>query len=408
MKTVGIIAEYNPFHNGHAYHIEKTKREADADYCVVVMSGDFVQRGEPACLDKYTRTRSCLENGADLVLELPFSYAAANAEFFAEGAVSILDGIGIIDTLSFGSESGDLALLCDLASLLKDESAGFSALLNKYMKEGLSYPSAREKALMEEFGDKLPEGFLQKPNNILALEYLKALSRRNSEIRPFTIPRIGDYHASEAGEHFSSATSLRKLIRESRKSEVLAPFVPEKALSVMQKDWNPVFPSDFSAMLGYALLSKRNGNLTAYADVSGELEGRIKKSLTSYGGFEEFADTLKTKQFTRARINRALLHILTDTLEAEQAGLKEAGFPSYARILGFRRDAGPLLTELKKKSAIPVITKMADADAILDPVRKRMLEKDIFAADLYRASVVSVYGEDASPKNEFTRGIVIV
>lgn len=408
MKTVGIIAEYNPFHNGHAYHIEKSKRDADADYCIVVMSGDFVQRGEPACLDKYTRTRSCLENGADLVLELPFSYAAANAEFFAEGAVSTLDGIGIVDILSFGSESGELALLCDLAALLKEESADFALLLSRYMKEGLSYPAAREKALLEEYGNRLPEGFLQKPNNILALEYLKALSRRNSRICPYTISRIGDYHSSEAVEQFSSATSLRKLIRESKNPELLAPFVPEKALSVMESSWHPVFPSDFSAMLGYALLSKRNGELTDYADVSSELEGRIKKSLAGYGGFEEFADTLKTKQFTRARINRALLHILTDILETEQSSLKKAGFPSYARILGFRRDAGPLLSELKKKSAIPVITKMADADALLDPIRKRMLEKDIFAADLYRASVVSLYGEDASPKNEFTRGIVIV
>ena len=214
MKIAGIIAEYNPFHTGHAYHIQKTRELTGADYIVVVMSGDFVQRGAPALYSKHLRTRMALLGGADLVFELPATHACESAEFFAQSAVGLLDGLGCVDVLSFGSESGDIEPFLKLGAFLATETPEYQNLLKEYLKKGESFPKARSLALQELLSDTDTDTgtFLQTPNNILGVEYCKALCRRNSPIRPFTVKREGNaYHEESLKEQFPSASAIRAL-----------------------------------------------------------------------------------------------------------------------------------------------------------------------------------------------------
>lgn len=391
MKVTGIIAEYNPFHQGHAYHLSRARELTGADRILVVMGGNFMQRGEPAIIDKYTRTEMALRNGADLVLELPAASATGSAEYFAEGAVELLDASGVVNELCFGSELGELEPLEKAAELLLEEPEDYQELLRAELKKGKTFPEARETALSA----FLPEqSLLASPNNILAIEYIKALKRRKSSIRPLTIQRLGSYHGEDgqpAGaphtvsgnlpESFASASTIRCQLHTLEKQIVTSCEQPAfgSLMTALAKELPPssfgllkdvlladrlVQAEDFSLPLHYRLMqAKEPLDFSVYLDVSEELSRRIYSLRQKFTGWNAFLDLVRTRQYTRSRVSRALLHILLDIRQEEVLP------PTHLRVLGFRREASDLLSEIKKKSRLPLITKAAGHPELSEEIR---------------------------------------
>lgn len=393
MKVAGIIVEYNPFHKGHEYHIKETRRVTGADFVVAVMSGNFTQRGIPACLDKFTRAESALACGADVVLELPFCYATGSAEYFAEGAVTILEKLGCVDSLCFGTEADvPISLYTETAAFLCEEPASYKKALQDGLRAGLTFPQARLAAARPHLSpDAL--ALLETPNALLGLEYCKALYRRKSKITPHTIARVGAGYHEDAlvSEGFSSATALRTLLTpDDNFPHTFLSEMPEAAAALLSvKKYAPVFAEDFLSLYRYAV-SQKVDCLSSFADVSPELSGRLKKRFPSCD-YEAFLDHIKTKQYTRTRIERCFLHILfgleQDTLESFRKNEV-----CYARILGFRKTATPLLKTWKKTAALPVITKLAQKSKRCNPQEEALLAFDIAATDLYNTVVQQKHG----------------
>ena len=411
MKTVGLITEYNPFHNGHAYHIEKAKMLTGADRVIVIMSGDFVQRGAPAVMPKHLRAESALLSGASLIIELPVCFATGSAEYFAQGSISLLNRLGCIDSICFGSECGDLHLLKEIAQILADEPIEYQTALKQALKEGASFPAARQEAL-NIYSDKYSE-ILASPNNILGIEYLKALAKIHSKMEPFTIKRIGaGYHDMDIDGQFSSATAIRSDIyqladvnssSESLPLTHIQTQVPSSCHELMKKNYQtryPVKADDFSLLLKAKLLSETAGSLSHYLDMSPELANRILRLRNDYLSFEQFCDLLKTKELTRSRISRSFIHVLLGITNDWLTAMKAPA--PYARILGFRKDHADLLGILKRTSDIPLIT--SPARAVLADTAYQMLELDIYASDLYESVITDLYGTPFH--NELTKQII--
>ncbi len=393
MKVAGIIVEYNPFHKGHKYHIAETRRVTEADFVVAVMSGNFTQRGIPACLDKFTRAECALACGADVVLELPFCYATGSAEYFAEGAVTILEKLGCVDCLCFGTETDvPISLYTETAAFLCNEPAEYKKALQEGLRTGLTFPQARLAAARP----FLPEealSLLETPNALLGLEYCKALYRKHSGITPYAIKRAGaGYHETALDtEGFSSATALRTLLTP--EAEFPEPFLselPKAAAGLLsKKPYVPVFAEDFLSLYRYAIAQKADG-LSSYADVSSELAGRLRKRVPVCD-YETFSEHIKTRQYTRTRIERCFLHILFD-LKQETLDAFRKNEVCYARILGFRECAAPLLKVLKKTATLPVLTKFAQKTKRCNEAENELLSYDIAATDLYNTVVAQKYG----------------
>lgn len=403
MNVSAIIAEYNPFHNGHKYQIDYLKRSLHTDYVIVMMSGNYVQRGAPAALDKYRRAEAALRCGADLVLELPLFYATGSAETFADGAVELLNRLGFISSLCFGAETPELTTLSKIASLLAREPEEYLNHLKQGLKIGLSYPGSRQQALLRFFETPMHPAIiklLSSPNNILAIEYLKALQKRSSAIEPLPIMRMNSqYHEKRLpkGHSFASATAIREtLYRHQTKQalEQIEPYVPGPAFQIYQAafaDYQPVAPDDFSEYLYHRLLFLTKDELTAIPDVSGDLAERILKQRSGFVSFTQFAALLKTRQMTLTRIQRVLLHIL---LNQERRDRPQT---PYVRVLGLKKSAAGLLKQIpnrlsgaedgsladsQRKENSPglwLITKTADA--------AEALEKEILQNQLYNRAV---------------------
>lgn len=392
MKIAGIIAEYNPFHNGHLYHLEKTRRETGADYIVIVMSGDFTQRGAPALADKYIRTQMALSCGADLVLELPVIHATGSAPYFARGAVALLHNLQAVDSLCFGSEYGEMADFDRIGRILGEELPTFRRALRKYLSGGCTFPFARHQALADCLGgSSLPNGLLDHPNNILGLEYCIALQEFASPIQPFTIRRKGDpYHQTELGQRYSSATAIRRAVCQGILFADWSSHLPGPAAqifgSLLQKrGW--LQENDFSLLLKYKCMERPPERLCRYFDVSREMANRIHNRLNRFTDLSDFITQIKTREITYTRAARGLLHILLDLYQPPLRPSAQETAP-YARILGFRREAAPLLAQLKKASRIPLISRPARSlknDSSLDQDARTMLEQDIHAANVYES-----------------------
>lgn len=453
MNVIGIIAEYNPFHNGHAYQIAHVRKNLHADYIVVATSGDYVQRGEPALLDKYTRARMALSSGADVVLELPVLWSTASAELFADAGISLFEKTGCVNGICFGAESGDLALLRRIADVLADEPTDLKASLKYNLKSGSTFPKAREAALLSYFSGSagqdgaLPvsaealSSLLASPNNILALEYLKALRRRASSITPYLLKREGAaYHEtsilSGASAIPASASAIRHTLfadaagacgnSADRASEdsadgILRHAMPQEALAILQ-DYRADFPllcaDDFSGILGYLLLSSSATQLARTADSSPEFANRMQNQLPYYTSFSSFASRLKSKEMTLTRINRILLHSILGITSSDYACGNALDKIPYLRILGFRKSAAPLLAALKASAAVPLITRSSQTLKLLSPDAMRVFEHDVFAGNLYlqmrnqkggtplRAARMQEH--DVPPASEFQRQIIIL
>ena len=405
MKIVGLITEYNPFHAGHLYHMQQARELTGADYCVVLMSGSFVQRGEPAIFDKYLRTKTALLAGADLVLEIPAAFSTASAHEFAAYGVALLSAIGV-DAAVFGSECGQIEILKQAAYALNHESAEFQERLRKGLKAGLTYPQARAKALeMEDTWASV----LSSPNNILGIEYLRAAEDLHSPMEFYTISREGSgYHEDALSEaKFPSASAIRGIIRNSlSKDKDLLDILASHLPAVTHPAYTgavPVFVDDFSELLNAAVLQMQA--TFSIADLSPELAARLAKPPYFPLSFEERIQALKTRQLTYTRVSRALLHLVLGMREEDISRWKEEGYALYARILGFRRQSSPLLSRLHKKSSIPLITKMADAAQNLSPSALALLEQEVYASHLYQTVRMKRSGVF---QNEYTEGLVFV
>lgn len=414
MKIVGLITEYNPFHNGHLYHMQEAKRITGADTVIVVMSGDYVQRGVPAIMPKRLRAEMALKCGAAAVFELPVCYASGSAEYFATGAVALLSSLGVVDCLCFGSECNDLNALDHIADILLDEPAKYRFLLKKHLKSGLSYPAARMQAVTEYTGNAACASVLSDPNNILGIEYLKAIKKLDSRITPYTIKRAGaHYHDRQlSDEHLSSASAIRSLLAYSGAAlqtdrsggtfdntpfsgilNELEEQVPSCCLELL-KDYHrvsyPVYQNDFSLILKYKLLNKHPDSLIRYMDVSEELANRICAQLDNYFNYKQFCDLMKTRETTQTRINRALLHIMLGIKKDDITEYIKGGFHYYARLLGVRKGREKILARIAKESPLTLLTRLSESES-LPAAGRKMLRNDILASNLYTSVVTDKY-----------------
>lgn len=429
MKVNGIIAEYHPFHNGHKYHLEASLARTDADYTIIAMSGNFMQRGTPAMIHKYARAEMALKNGADLVLEIPSFYACASAEYYAHGGVSLLDKLGVVDCLCFGSECGDVATLTQIAEILATEPTAYRRCLTTYLKQGHSYPTARSMALTTYLakqgaslkGDcsSLAEHCVTTPNNILGIEYIKALLNRKSSIKPVTIKRAGAmYHEQTLGSGYPSATAIRHTIynapcnRNNTAADslaALADHLPESVLNILQnayKTLQPIQMDDFSQILLYKLLCQAPYGYEEYLDTSNDLSDKIGKNLFRFQNCSNFCDLLKSKDITHTRLSRCLLHILLDIRAKDMERYKAMDYVPYARVLGLRKDAAPLLAAIKEHASIPLITKLADAENMLGNDALEMLRRDIQISHIYNGVEACKCG--TAIRNEYRTPIIVI
>ncbi len=365
MKVAAIIAEYNPFHTGHEFHIAETKKTADA--VIVLMSGSFVQRGEGAIFSKFARAKAAVLSGADLVLELPFIYSTASSRDFAKGAVNLLNSLSVVDILSFGSECGDLDLLVKRASL--EETDSFKTVLKKNLSSGLSYPKAEEEALKE-----LSLPYISGPNDSLGTEYLKSLLSLNSTITPFLVKRTVEHDSSIEKSGFLSASALREKIE---KNEDVSSYLPclfdEKPLAE-----DLVYP-----LISYAVMNLDKENYPIRSKSDSDLISTIKNTPLK-GDFESYLYNIKSKRYTMSRVKRTLLHILLNS------GEKIPDFAPYARVLALNSVGGILLKRIKKESSVKVITKLKEAD-LRD---NYSLSLDVRATDLRSIALSESTGQD--------------
>jgi len=431
MKVNGIIAEYNPFHNGHLYQLNTAIEQTGSDYTIIVMSGNFMQRGTPALMDKFLRAKMALLCGADLVLELPAYYAASSAEYFAMGGVTLLDKLGVVNHLCFGSECGDISILQKIAKIFTNEPAEFATLLRQNLKEGQSFPTARTNALLA-YDNSLADykEVLSSPNNILGIEYCKALLRRGSRMEPVTVKRMGAaYHdtnlstddlcisntvtscnpGSATDIPASSATAIRQAIMDDVDLTCLKNHMPEDAYAVLEDAFHnckPIFANDFSSLLHYKLLQEQAHGYEGFQDVTPELSDRIRNSLYDFKTLEDFCDLLKRKDMTHTRISRCLMHILLDIKTENMNTYCSYDYIPYARVLGFRKENTPLLSAIKENSSIPLVTKLADAENLLNEQAYGMLQEDIRINQIYQSVLALKNGRTMA--NEYRVPIVIV
>ena len=416
MKAVGLVTEYNPFHNGHLYHLNKAMELTGADISVAVMSGDFVQRGEPAVLDKYTRASMALNSGVNLVVELPVNYAVSSAESFAAGALKILDYIKA-DSIAFGSESGDIERLSKLAHVLCDNEDTLYKEISKYTANGISYAAARQK-VVEKLTDKDTAAMLTSSNNILAVEYLKAVIKNNYAIKPYTVQRQGDsYNDTDIRSDYASATALRGNL----KADNISKYIPVKAGLILSSNTNYIYPDDITEALFTRLLDilfassyDKNvfiENVMQYPDVSKEIAGRLYKSAMDMitravpqrsgskcdvaFSFGSLCEHIKTKEVPLSRIKRALVRI---TLGLDKKHMEKYENEPYIRVLGFDKKGQEYLSYIRKTVEVPLITKTADY--------KEMLLDDIHAANIYNMIAAGKYG--VKELGDFVRGPVRV
>lgn len=396
-KVAGIIAEYNPFHKGHKYHIEKTREITGAKYIVVVMSGDFVQRGEPALVNKYARTRAALANGADLVIELPMVYATGSAQYFARGGISQLNALRCIDYLSFGSEWADIDQLEEIADILSVESESFQKDLQKLLARGYNYPKARAMALqgclreIDKDENERLEVMLAMPNHILGLEYIQALRWLSSQIKPICIKREGNaYHDATLGQEYSSATSIRKAMEMEQRDSVWRERICQamgcfgNELMEEYEKGETVSWQDLLPLLNYQILQEKD-QIAKYYGLNEDLAQRVLNTYPVGPSLEDMVQKLHCKNLTDVSIKRAMLHIVSRTQrEPYLMDSKEIVTP-YVRILGMKKDAGILLKAIRAGNPNRVIQKVKAGLLSLegDPEAKWLFQQDLLAADLY-------------------------
>lgn len=407
-RVVGIIAEYNPFHNGHYYHMQKAKQEANADYCIAVISGNFTQRGDVSIVNKWAKAYMAICGGADLVIELPTIYSASSAENFANGAIKILDSLKIVDSFAFGAEANDLATLNNIANVLNEEPKGYTNILNHELKKGISYPAARENAIMMYLNDiKRYANVMGNPNNILAVEYLKALKNQKSKLTPIMIKRQKVYY----NEHrivdgYASATGIRELLKNKEYSDV-SKVVPRSTYQILGQQANNgrmiLSLEKYQKEIIYALRKMTVEEIAELPDVSEGLENSIKNAANNCNNLTELINGIKSKRYTQTRIQRILIYALLGINKKMMENSKK--IIPYTRILGFNSKGKMLISEIMNKN--PKINMITSVKKYMDQNKNKqlaeMLNVDIFATDVYTLG----YDYDSKANLDFTNNMII-
>lgn len=387
-KVLGIVAEYNPFHNGHVYHLQRAKELSGADYTVCVMSGNFVQRGNTSVVNKWKKADMALKNGIDLVIELPTIYSVASAEGFSMGAMKILNSLEIVDSISFGCETDDSAALNNISGVLNEEPKQYKDALIKELKKGLSFPKARENALMLYLDDnKRYSNILNEPNNILAIEYLKALKRIKSTIQPVPIKREKVYYNdNNIVDEFASATAIRDLLKNKNYSEIRK-VVPDETYKTLMKEVdleNIVLGINrFEKQIIYNLRRMSTSQIANLPDVSEGLENSLKNAANFTNNLRDFMEIIKTKRYTATRIQRILVCALLGITKKDMILGKK--YSPYVRVLGFNQKGRELISQMSKNNpkleVITSVKKYQESNALRQS--KRLLDIDIFSTDVY-------------------------
>lgn len=381
MRVTAVIAEYNPFHNGHKYHIEETKKLSEDSFVMAIMSGNFVQRGEPAIMEKRERARAALMNGVDLVAELPVPWATASAERFARGAVYTAVQAGIVDSLSFGYECGDIETMRQIARVLNDKVYG-REIKQYYDDKMCSYPEARAAVIKSVLGTDCTD-IMSKPNNILAIEYLRALISFKSDIKPIGIVRTGAVHDSiSAANGITSAMNIRNMIKSGRN---YTSFIPKNSIEIINnaREANR-FPALYSKLETAVLSDLRRkcpSDFKEVPDVAEGIEYRICEAVKSSVSLQEIFDKVKTKRYTHARIRRIILSSFLGITSEDVSSL-----PPYIRILGLNDNGRLMLKEMKSNFFVPIIMKYSDVK-YLDDEAKKIFALESAATDLFNLSL---------------------
>lgn len=410
MKICGIITEYNPFHLGHKFQIQETKKQLDIDIVIVVMSGNFVQRGEPAIFDKYTRTKLALSGGADIVIELPTPFATSSAETFAYGAIDLLNNLGVVDYLCFGSELGDLGPIQKLADFLVSEPANFKNAIKSELKSGLSYAKARSNALKATFGEN--DEILKGSNNILGIEYLKSLKTLHSNIEPYTIRRVGASYLSESiDDVLPSATAIRKYFKESKQSDkpdfkFLNTAMPTSVIETLihLENYNPIYMEDLYPTFRYLLEVNNTTTIETIYDCPEELFNRLANISSKTMDYETFIDEAVSKNYTKTTIQRALIHLYLNIKTDEVNKIKVSG-NEYCHILGFKKEASKALQAIKKNESIKLVTNIKDHQRDLNQVAKQTLLNEVSYTKLYNQLIYNKY--QTKKKNDYQEPVII-
>ena len=409
MKVTGIIAEYNPFHKGHEYHLKETRSILGSDYIIVVMSGNYVQRGAPTIIDKYSRAEMALRCGADLVLELPACFSTASAEYFAFGGVAILDRLNVVNDLCFGTESLDrqidkndpellISKFGEIADVLINESDEYKSVLKQSMKNGLSHAAAASEAIGAVLGPEYV-ALMERSNNILGVEYMRAIKILGSSINPVPVARMLSSHKDvQISKGFSSATAIRNAVFNKYDLNSLSSTVPKDVLNILMDRYLvtfPIFRDDFSIILGEKLLSAVDSReLTQYFGVSQDLANRFINLRNEYRTFNQFRELSYTKNINKATVGRALMHITLGIRDEDMTKLYNKDNLNAVKVLGFRETAVPLLSEIKKKADIEMVTKLADYEPDPDHDGADMIEQTTRMDMIYRMVAMNKFDVD--------------
>ncbi|MBP3502483.1 MAG: nucleotidyltransferase [Clostridia bacterium] len=408
-RVLGIIAEYNPFHNGHMYHLQKAKEQSGAQYSICVMSGNFVQRGNTSILNKWKKAEMALKNGIDLVIELPTIYSVASAESFSLGAIKLLDTLKIVDAISFGAETDDFAALNNISNIAFEEPKKYKDLLNKELKKGISFPKARENALMLYLDDnKRYANIINSPNNILAIEYLKSLKKIKSTIQPIPIKREKVYYNENTiVDEFASATAIRNLLKNKQFSEIRK-VVPKDTYEILSKEselGNIVLDlSAYEKQIIYNLRKMTIEEIAQLPDVNEGLEHSIKNAANFSNNIKDFINIVKTKRYTQTRIQRILICALLGITKKDVI-MSKRNIP-YIRVLGFNEKGKELISRISKANPkaqiITSVKKFKDQNN--NKTYKRLLDIDIFSTDVYTMAC----NNDSIANLDYTKNMIII
>ena len=399
MNITGIITEYNPFHNGHKFHLEESKKQTKSDGTICIMSGNFVQRGGPAIIDKWKRTELALNNGVDLIIELPTFYAVSSAEFFAKGAVSILNSLNIVNNLFFGSEIGDAKALSEIAKVLVSEDERFQNILKENLSLGLTFAKAREKSLIEYLNSSEINNIITSSNNILGIEYIKAILKLNSSINPVALKREGsNYNDKSLSQTFSSATSIREVLKNTSNIEDLKNIIPLESYEVFSKlqeqDYRFTFEEEMFKYIKYKIQTNCV-NFNNLYEVTEGLDNKIIKEISSSNSLHEFILKIKSKRYTYSKISRILTHIY---LGLDNDDFKDIANENnlYVRVLGFNKPGREILSLIKANSSIPLITKVP-----------RFTNNPLLKFDLQATACYSLLNDKVNPFNDYLQSPII-
>lgn len=399
MNITGIITEYNPFHNGHKFHLEESKKQTKSDGTICIMSGNFVQRGGPAIIDKWKRTEMALSNGVDLIIELPTFYAVSSAEFFAKGAVSILNSLNIVNNLFFGSEIGDAKALSEIAKVLVSEDERFQNILKENLSLGLTFAKAREKSLIEYLNSSEINNIITSSNNILGIEYIKSILKLNSSINPVALKREGsNYNDKSLSQTFSSATSIREVLKNTSNIEDLKNIIPLESYEVFSKlqeqDYRFTFEEEMFKYIKYKIQTNCV-NFNNLYEVTEGLDNKIIKEISSSNSLHEFILKIKSKRYTYSKISRILTHIY---LGLDNDDFKDIANENnlYVRVLGFNKTGREILSLIKANSSIPLITKVT-----------RFTNNPLLKFDLQATACYSLLNDKVNPFNDYLQSPII-